>query len=62
MDITITLAWWWVVPTIITVGGIIWAMCYDDGGGYFSGIGNVILLVPVLFVSLIAWIIAAFFK
>ena len=60
MTITLT---WWMIPTIILVVGLIYAIIiHDDGGGYFSGVGNVFLLVPVLGISLIAWIIAAILK
>jgi len=59
MTITIT---WWMIPTIITISGILYALTYDDGGGYLSGIGNMILLVPILCISLVSWIIAAILK
>ena len=60
--ITITLTWW-MLPTFITVAGICWALFYvDDGGGMFSGLGNLFALIPVLAVSCISWIIAAFLK
>jgi hypothetical protein len=53
----------WMIPTAITAIGLIWAMfIVDDGGGYFSGISNIFALVPVLFVSCIAWILWGIFK
>jgi hypothetical protein len=60
---TITFAAWW-IPTIITVAGLVWALfIYDDGAsGWFSGLGNVFMLIPVLVVSIISWIIYAIFK
>lgn len=59
---TIIIAWW-VIPTVILAAGTIYALfIHDDGGGYLSGIGNLLLLIPVLVVSLIAFIIAAVFK
>jgi len=60
---TITLSWW-AIPTLITVAGLIWALfIYDDGASsYASGIGNIFMLVPVLFVSMVVWILAAIFK
>ncbi len=62
MTFTFTLAWW-VIPTVITVVGLIWALwIVDDGGGLFSGLGNLFALVPVLALSAIAWAIAAFLK
>lgn len=62
MMLTITLGWW-IIPSVITVASCGYALCiYDDGGGPFSGIGNLMLLVPALAVSLVAWIIAAALK
>ena len=62
MNITISVAWWW-IPTIITVFGLIWALfIVDDGGGMFSGIGNLFALIPVLVVSCLAWAIAGVLK
>ena len=62
MTFTLTFAWWW-IPTAITVAGLMWALfIYDDGGGYMSGIGNLLALVPALAISMVAWIIAAVFK
>lgn len=54
--------YWWVFPTLITVLGIIWALTLDDGGGYFSGLGNLLALIPVLAVSTVSWIVAAILK
>jgi hypothetical protein len=60
MTITIT---WWMLPTIITLVSFGYVLfIHDDGGGYLSGLGNLLLLVPVSFVSMVAWIIAAFCK
>lgn len=54
---------WWVIPTIITVVGVVWAIfIYDDGDGYLSGIGNLFMLAGALGVSCVAWIIAAILK
>ena len=54
---TITFASWW-IPTIITIVSILWALLHDDGtSGYFSGLGNILLLIPALGISLISWII-----
>ena len=59
---TITLSWW-MIPTIITVGGIVLALfIHRDEPGFFHGLGNMMLLVPVLFISMIAWIVAAVLK
>jgi len=58
---TIIFAAWW-IPTIITIVCILAAILHNDGGGYFSGLGNILMLVPALGVSLIAWIVYAIFK
>ena len=61
-DMTIVITWW-MIPAAITIVGLVWAICiYNDGGGYLSGMGNVFMLVPVLAVSMVAWIVAAFLK
>ncbi len=53
----------WVIPTVITVCGLAYAIfVYDDGDWLGSGIGNVLMLIPVLFISLISWVIYAVFK
>jgi len=62
MTITFELGWW-VIPTVITIVAVIWALFFvDDGGGWFSGLANVFALIPALAVSAIAWIIAGFLK
>ena len=53
----------WAVPTIITVCCFVYAIfIHDDGPGYFSGIGNLMLLAPASFISMLAWIVYAIFK
>jgi hypothetical protein len=53
----------WVIPLVITIISLFWAIyCVDDGGGFFSGLGNILALVPALFISMIAWIIYAVLK
>ena len=60
MTITIT---WWVLPTIITLVLFIYALfIYNDGGGYLSGLGNLLLLIPASLISMVSWVIASFFK
>ena len=60
--ITLNFAGWW-IPTIITAICVGYALfIHDDGGGMFSGMGNVFLLVPALFISMISWIVYAIFK
>lgn len=63
MTFTLVFSWWW-IPALITVSGLIWVFfIYDDGAhGYLSGIGNVLMLIPVLFISMLSWIIAAVLK
>ena len=61
MELTITFGAW-VIPAVITLISIVWAMWPDYGDGMLAGIGNVILLVPALFVSMLSWIVYAIFK
>lgn len=62
MTFTLTLGWW-LIPAAVTVLSCGYVLCiYDDGGGRFSGIGNLMLLVPALAVSLVTWIVAAILK
>ena len=53
------------IPTIITIWGYCWALfIYDDGsdGGWFSGSGNVFMLIPVSIISTLSWILYAILK
>ena len=62
MTFTLTFAWWW-IPTVITVVGLIWAVCIvDDGSGIGAGLANMFALVPVSIVSAIAWAVAGALK
>ncbi len=63
MTFTLTFAWWW-IPAAITVVSIGWAMfIYDDGTrGMMSGLGNLFMLIPALFVSAVAWAIVGIMK
>lgn len=50
----------WLIPTIITVIAYVYAIwIYDDGSshGYLSGIGNLFMLIPASFISMLAWMI-----
>jgi hypothetical protein len=58
MTITLT---WWMIPTMITILTMLAAWIFgQDNGGYLSGIGVLILLVPALLISITAWIVTAF--
>lgn len=60
MTITIT---WWMIPTLITVLSVGYVLfVHKDTGSYFSGIGNIFMLIPALGISLLSWIVAAFMK
>jgi hypothetical protein len=60
--ITLAFSAWW-IPLGITVIALVWALYVVDGGnGMFSGLANLIALVPALAVSCIAWIAYAIFK
>jgi len=51
----------WVIPLLITIISFGYALfIHDDGGGYFSGIGNIVLMAPAGIISTIAWMIYAF--
>lgn len=53
----------WVIPTVITVMSFVWAIFWvDDGGGYFSGLTNLLALIPASLASMIVWIVYAIFK
>jgi hypothetical protein len=55
--------YWWTIPTLITALCFGWAIfIYDDGGGMFSGMGNMFMLIPASFISMVSWIICAVFK
>lgn len=61
MTVSIAIAWW-VVPTAVTLLSIAIAICWPDEGGWLSGLTNVLLLIPALFVSMVVWIIFAILK
>lgn len=55
--LTITFAVWW-LPVIISVVSIGWALFWvDGGGGMFSGLANIVALVPALVLTALAWFI-----
>ena len=62
MTFTFTFAWWW-IPTLITLMGLIWvAFFVDPGDGIGAGLNSIFALVPVLFISALAWAIAGALK
>ena len=51
------------VPTYVTILGLLYACMYNDGGtGYYKGLGNLLVFVPVSAVIIISWIIWWIFK
>jgi len=51
------------IPIAFTILPIFWAIfIVKDNGGFASGLGNVLALVPALFVSMLSWIVYACFK
>jgi hypothetical protein len=62
MTITLNLAWWQ-IPTGVTILAMLWAFFWPaDDDGFLGGITRLFMCVPALFVSLIAWVIAAVVK
>ena len=61
MTFELTLAWWW-FPTAFTLAGLIWACSIDDDHGIFSGLFNLLALIPVFALSLVVWIVAGVLK
>lgn len=62
MTLTIELTWW-LVPTIITVISLAWALFWPaDDGGYLGGIVRLFMLIPALCLIALAWIIGAALK
>ena len=60
MTITLT---WWMIPAVITISTICYALfIHKDGLGYFHGLGNILMLIHALFVSMAAWMVAALLK
>ena len=60
MTITFSIVW---IPISITLIGLFWAIfIVDSGHGIGAGLSNVLALIPVLFISMLSWIIYSFFK
>lgn len=60
--INLTFGAWW-IPTLITIVCFGYAIfIHNDGDGWFSGLGNMLLCVPAGIISTIAWIIYAIWK
>ena len=54
-------AYW--IPIAITVIGLFWAIfIVDSGHGIGAGLSNALALIPVLFISMLSWIIYAVVK
>lgn len=53
---------WWIIPSFITLVAVGWALFIVEDSGTFSGLKNIFALIPALLVSLISWVIGAFFK
>ena len=62
MTITLVFQVWW-IPTIITIVCFGYAIfIHDDGGGMFSGLGNIMLCAVAGSISTVAWIVYAILK
>jgi hypothetical protein len=62
MSISFTLAWWH-IPALVTVLSILWAAFWPaDTGGFLGGVTRLFMLVPALFISLMAWAICGALK
>lgn len=59
---TITLQWW-MLPTLITVVALAVPLFWPtERSSYMPDLSSMILTIPALFVSMVAWIIYAVFK
>ena len=62
MSFTLNIAWW-DIPATITLLAMLWAVFWPaDDGGYLGGITKLFMLIPALFLSLLAWAIAGILK
>jgi hypothetical protein len=62
MTVSINLAWW-MIPAAVTVLALLWTFFWPaDDSGFMGGIARMFMLVPALFVSLLAWAIAGALK
>lgn len=62
MTFTITLAWW-IIPTAITILGILWAFFWPaDRDGMFGGLTTIFMLIPALAVIAFSWVVAGILK
>lgn len=59
MTITLT---WWMIPTLITLVGLFWALVWVREEGCLGFLTNMFALIPVFAVSLVAWIVAGVLK
>jgi len=61
LTITLTSAWWW-IPSIITIVAMSYPFFTKTGDGIGGGIQLILLLIPALFVTAVAWAIAGVLK
>ena len=61
MTLTFTYAWWW-IPSIITIIAMSYPFFAKTGDGIGGGIQLMLLLIPALFVTAVAWAIAGVLK
>ena len=60
MTITFSAVW---LPIFFTVVPILWAIFFvKSGSDIGAGLGNALALVPALFISMLSWIVYAYFK
>ena len=53
----------WMIPLAITIASYFYALVvHKDEAGYFTGLGNLLMLVPASIISTIAWVIYALLK
>lgn len=61
MNISFQLAYW-MIPAVITIGSIVWALfIVKPEQGVLGGLNNILMLIPALAISCVAWIVYAVF-
>jgi hypothetical protein len=62
MTLTLSFAWWH-IPAVVTVLALLYVLYWPaDDSGFMGGVTRLFMMVPALFVSLLAWAVAGFFK